>query len=62
MEFLLKEEKEELHTTYNVFKKIINRDYKTLIIKAFLIFGSIIPALRSPVENLMVQFNDKQSY
>ncbi len=52
MGFLLKEEKENLLTEYNVLKEeIMDRDYKTWVINAILIIGSLIAAFSPVAEN-----------
>lgn len=52
MGFLLKEEKENLLTEYNGLREeIMDRDYKTWVINAILVIGSLLAALTPPIEN-----------
>jgi hypothetical protein len=52
MGFILKEDRENLLTEYNVLREeIMDRDYKTWVISAILIIGSLLAAFNPPIEN-----------
>jgi hypothetical protein len=52
MGFILKEERENLLTEYNVLREeIMDRDYKTWVITAILIIGSLLAAFNPPIQN-----------
>lgn len=51
MGFILKEERENLLTEYNVLREeIMDRDYKTWVITAILIIGSLLAAFNPPIQ------------
>lgn len=52
MGFILKEDKENLLTEYHVLREeIMDRDYKTWVITAILIIGSLIAAFNPTIQN-----------
>jgi hypothetical protein len=52
MGFILKEERENLLTEYNVLREeIMDRDYKTWVITAILIIGSLLAAFNTPIQS-----------
>ena len=52
MGFILKEDRENLLTEYNVLREeIMDRDYKTWVITAILVIGSLLAAFNPPIQS-----------